>query len=792
MIVSYKWLKELTGLEWSAQEMGERLTMCGTACEKIEAADRFMDRIVIGKVTDLKAVEGATKIKLASVKLGKTTQDVICGAPNVAVGQTVPVALEGARLDGDIVIKKVKIRGVESSAMICSERELGISDDHSGIMVLDDDLEPGAPFAKQLGFDDFILSFELTPNRADSMSAIGIARDLAALAGVKLNRPPVELSESGEEASSVAAVAIDDPVGCPRYAARIIKNVKIGPSPWWLKRRLLMSGVRPISNIVDITNLVMLETGHPLHAFDLERFGSREVVVRRARNKEKFVTLDGNEHELSPEVLLITNGKTGVAAGGIMGGLDSEIEHDTSNILLEAAYFNPAVIRRGRKELGLVTESSARFEKGADPNGIPFAIDRAAALMQQLAGGEVLRGIIDCYPERIKPRKVILRPERCRYVLGADFSNDTMKDVLTGLEFEVSGDDPLEVLVPTFRPDIEREIDLIEEVARIGGYDKIPDATENIGPLLTAVQYEDRFNQQAKRILTGAGFDEMVHHGLVDGRLTSRLYPDSPQVKIINPVSEDLNAMRISLLQTTMNTIGHNIAHRNLDLCLFEIGKVYLPAGDECVEERRLGLAVTGETVHTWRDQPRPYDFYDIAGVLTELNEHFRWGAVQYIPAPHPLFDETVCFEVVCGGRAVGWAGRINAAVANRFDIKQDIHYAEINLEALMVPGQSMSEFRPLPVYPAAPRDIAIVVDDDVKAGDLVEAVKVTAGELAESVHIFDLYRGKQIESGRKSIAISINYRSREGSLSSEQVDQKQQAVVEVLKRDFKAQIRDN
>jgi len=341
MKISYNWLRELTGLDWSPEEMGDRLTLCGTACEHIESSARYMDRVIVAEVSELHPVPDADKIQRTVVDTGLEHLDVICGAPNVAVGQKVPLALVGACLAGDIKITKAKIRGVESYGMICSERELGLSDDHSGILVLDPEAPAGKPLTEYLDFDDYILTFELTPNRPDSMSVIGIARDLAALASVKVTRPTVDLSESAELASDVISVSIDDPVACPRYAARVIRNVKVAPSPWWIKKKLWTAGLRPISNVVDITNLVMLECGHPLHAFDLDRFGSDRVVVRPARDKEKFVTLDGNEHELTENVLLITNGITGVAAAGVMGGMNSEVEDDTTNVLLEAAYFDP-------------------------------------------------------------------------------------------------------------------------------------------------------------------------------------------------------------------------------------------------------------------------------------------------------------------------------------------------------------------------------------------------------------------------------------------------------------------
>ncbi len=793
MKISYKWLKELTGLNWPVEETAHRLKMCGTACEQIEPTARYMDRVVVGEVTALKPIKGATQIQLARVNIGSETLDSVCGAPNVAVGHKVPVALIGARLADDFEMKKVKIRGVESTAMICSERELGISDDHSGIMVLEQTAPVGIPLAEYLDYDDYILTFELTPNRADSLSAIGIARDLAALASTKLLKPAFNLKETSEKASQYVKVTVDDTHGCPRYAARVIRNVKMAPSPWWIKKKLLMSGIRPISNVVDVTNLVMLETGHPLHAFDLDRFGSNEVVVRKAHERETFTTLDGNKHELTPDVLLITNGKVPVAAGGVMGGLDSEVEVDTSNILLEAAYFNPSVIRRSRKTLDIISESSTRFEKGADPNGIPYAIDRAAYLFQQVCGGEVLAGIVDCYPQKIEPVKISFRPQRCNYVLGSDIPADRMKEILTNLDFTVDGTEQFEVTVPTFRPDIEREIDLIEEIARIEGYDSIPDAVTNIGPLFTPTHVEDVFEDEVRRILTAAGFDEMLSHGLADSRLAILINPDLTQLRLINPGSADLGVMQNSLVPTALTVISHNIAHRNLDLCLFEIGKVYFPPDNKghWREDKRILLAVTGATPHGWREQPRPFDFYDLTGAIERLGEHFHWPVLRFELANVSFLDENISVRIMQDKQPVGVIGKVSAAVLSELDIKQPVYLAELEAERLLSIGRPVAEFAPLPLYPAAPRDLAIIVSQKVCAGDLVNTIKETAGKPAESVQLFDLYTGKQIEEGKKSIAVSITYRSDTGSLSSEEVDALQQKVIDMLKREFDAEIRD-
>jgi phenylalanyl-tRNA synthetase beta chain len=793
MQVSYLWLKELTGLDWSAEEMADRLTLCGIANEEIISTARYLDNVVVGLVEEVHPVEGASKIQRTVVNVGKEKLQVICGAPNVAVGQKVPVALIGAKVAGGMEIKQAKIRGVESFGMICAEDELGISNDHAGIMVLDPNAPIGVPLKEFLDYDDYVLGFELTPNRGDAWSAFGIARDLAALGGVKLRRPEIKLKEIAEKASSVVKVVSEDLVGCPRYAARVIRNVKIGPSPWWIKKKLLTAGIRPISNVVDISNLVMIECGNPLHAFDLDQFGSREVVVRRAKDKEKFTTLDGQERTLSSQVLMITNGKNAVAVAGIMGGLHSEVTDKTTNLLLEAAYFSPVVIRKGRKELGMVTDASARFERGVDPNNVQYAIDRAAQLFQEVCGGEVLSGTVDFYPEKIVPKKISLRPLRCCQVMGKEMSATRMRDILTGLEFQATGENPIEVTVPTFRSDIGREIDLVEEVARIEGWGNIPDTVENKGPLYSPENPEDKYENEIRRLLTGIGFDEILGHGLADGRLAEQLNPGLPQVKVTNPVSDDLSIMRNTLLPSALGIASHNLSHRNTDLRLFELGRAYFPPFKkyDWREEERLSLSVSGNVPANWRDKTRPIDFYDLKAAIERLAAHFHWGALRFQPIATSYLESDESFEILADGKRIGIAGKLTDALAKKFDIRQDFYYGEFWLAEMMAISRSLGRFSPLPVYPAAPRDLAIVVSRAIRVGDMVERIKTVAGPIAELVTVFDMYAGKQIEAGKKSVGVSIVYRSGERSLSSEEVDKTQQAIIAALKDEFKADIRE-
>lgn len=793
MKVSYQWLRELTAVDWPVEEVAGRLTLCGITCESIEATDRYFNQVVVGEVTDLKPIKGADKIRLATVNTGRESHELVCGAPNVAVGQKVPVALLGAKLAGDIEIKRVKIRGVESCGMICSQRELAISDDHTGIMVLDQDAPLGVPLVEYLEFRDYILDFELTPNRADAMSAIGIARDLAALAGTTVKYPTHNLRPISTRVVDVFEATSDDPDACPRFTARIIRNVKIGPSPWWLQKRLLAVGMRPISNVVDVTNLIMLETGNPIHAFDLDRFGSNQVVVRRAHEGERLVTLDGNEHTLTSAVLLITNGREAKAAAGVMGGFDAEVKDDTHNLLLEVACFSPRVIRGSRKHLGIISEASSRFERGVDPNNVPVASARAAFLFQELCGGEVLDGMVDFYPAPIESKTITLRPERCNAILGTKIPDARMTEILELLELGVKGSNPIQVTVPTFRPDITREIDLIEEIARIEGYDTIPDAVENIGPLFAPLNPDEEFQDEIRTVLTGAGFDETMGHGLADSVVAEAFNPDLPQLRILNPVSADLDIMRNDLVLTALGSIGHNLAHRNVDLRLFEIGRAYFPPeakGNWC-EEDRLLLAVTGNRFGTWRDKSRPADFYDLTAGLEALTKHFHWPKLAFGVCDQPYLDPDQSFSLLLDGKSVGSIGVVKPELAKRFEIKQPVFIMQLTLEPLYKLSRELTSFAPLPVYPAATRDLAVVVGESIRADELVAAIRAEAGDLAESVEVFDVYSGKQIGEGLKSIAIAMVLRTSDRSLSNVEVDQLQDRIVTRLKQNFKAEIRD-
>lgn len=786
------WLKELSGLDWSPDEMAQKLTQSGSAAVVEKLSPDHFKNVVIGQVIKLERHPNADKLKVAEVDTGDAVHTVICGAPNCEKGQKVVVALPGARLRGEFQVSEINMRGVKSAGMICAEDELGLSDDHSGIIVLEDDAPPGRPVYEYLGLDDAVLDFEITPNRPDCLCAVGIARELAVLAHKDFKFESAFPPEIEEKASDLVSVAIDDPAACPRYAARVIKNIKIGPSPWWLRKRLTACGVRPINNIVDITNYVMLETNHPLHAFDYDRFGSKEIIVRRAGEDEKFTTLDGQEHTLDNAVLLITNGRKGVAAAGVMGGLESEVTDTTTTVLLEAACFSPSVIRKSARKLGTASESSYRFERGVDPDGVVKAAERAAALIAELAGGRVLSGVVDNYAGKIEPVRIELRPERVKKLLGLDIQVSFMEATLRGLGLDVESGSILKITVPTFRPDITREIDLIEEIARIYGLDNIPVTRRNAGPLFTPTHRRDTIKDEIRNIVTGLGFEETLGSGLAHPDRMIKIDNTIEPVRILNPLSDEFAVMRSRMLYSLLLSAGNNIRHRNMDVKIFEIGRVYLKENSGYGEPEYFGCLVTGrrEDVY-WKAKREESDLFEIKGAVAALTDSLGLGAISLEPAAGPGYDPDQSYEIIAGDGTLGQIGCVDRNVCRMFDIKQDCFAAELKLDMLIKLHRGILPFRPLPKYPASGRDIAVVVDNDVPAAKLLEEITATGGELVESVEIFDLFAGDPVPEGKKSLAFSVSYRSADKTLEDVEVDRVHNRIVAHLKEKYKARLRE-
>jgi phenylalanyl-tRNA synthetase beta chain len=800
MKVSYKWLKELVDFDWSPEELAAKLTDAGVEVETITPIGNGLEKVVVGEIKRIKKHPQADHLSVCETEIGSEFLQIVCGAPNVKEKAKVPVALIGARLPMGMEITKTTLRGVDSFGMICSEKELGIGEDQKGVMILDPQLKIGLPISVALDLEDYILDLDLTPNRPDCLSIIGVAREVGALFGSLVKKPQIRFNETDELTKDWVEVNIEDCGACPRYAARVIQQVKIASSPFWLKRKLESVGMRSINNVVDVTNFVMMETGHPLHAFDYDLFtqtpshlgsGQKRVMVRRAKKGEKFITLDQAERTLNNEVLLITDGQKPVAIAGIMGGMESEVSANTKNVLLESAYFDPKVIRRGRIYLGISTEASQRFERGVDPNGVVFAANRACQLLEELAQGKNLKGVIDNYPSPIIPAGVTLRPQRVNRILATNLESKEMVQILKRLELEVKENQDLKVTIPTFRPDLLREIDLIEEVARIYGYDRLEISLRASGNLVTQVSEEDRLITRLKRLLVGEGFFEVLTNNLVDPRILNKLCPDRLSVKLENPLSQEMSALTTSLAYNLLSVISWNKNRKEENLRIFELDKIYIAKENEMPQERLcLGLALSGKRnpIH-WAIKESEVDLYDLTGVLESLLSNL-YLSFRLDPQENALFESDRSFEIKIDNEKVGLGGEVAEEILELFEIKDKVFTAELDFEKLLGCIPKKNAFSPLPKFPPVDRDMAIVVDGDILSEKIRDQIKMVGGDLIEEITLFDVYRGAQIPPKKKSLAYSIRYRSKDKTLTDEEVEKIHRKVVSGLEESFKATLR--
>lgn len=793
MKISGRWLRDYVNIDISYQELADKFTITGTEIGSVISLGSGLSSVVVGKVLTKVKHPQADRLSVCQVDAGDKVFDVICGAPNVAAGQKVPLALVGAILPGGFKIEAREIRGVLSQGMICSEKELNISEEAAGIMVLAEDAPVGKPLGEVLPLEDVILEADLTPNRPDCLSMVGIAREAAIICQTTLRKPSVTVPEGSMAVEELVAVQLEDPEACPRYTARVIKGVKIGPSPFWLSRRLEAVDIRPINNVVDVTNYVMMELGQPLHAFDYDLLFGAQIKVRRAQHGEEFVTLDEKKHQLTPEVLLICDAEKPVAVGGIMGGLDSEVTPDTENILLESAFFEPTVIRRGSKKLNISTESSQRFERGTDPNGVVVALDRAAQLIAELAGGEVARGVVDQYPHPIQPQQIPLRVGRVNEILGTNLTPQEVRAFLKGLEFEVSEKDPFQVKVPTFRPDITREIDLIEEVARLHGYDKIDASVRAGGALRISPEKEQEAIARIKETLVSLGFHEVVTNSLTDPNLLASMGLSQKPRKIRNPLSEDLSVLRPSLIPSLLQVLVHNF-HRNLkDVRIFELGKVFhMPSEeDPFAENWSLCGVLTGKRwPGNWDRQDVEVDYYDLKGLMESLMDKLSIDNFNFLPYDGGVFLSGASALLMLGETRCGSLGQLASEVKSVVDLRREIFLFDLDVTALIQVMTRDHHYVSLPKFPPAERDLAIVVREEVLAGEVERAIRQTGGELVVEVRLFDVYRGKQIASGKKGLAYSLRYQSPHKTLTDSEVDKVQQRITKTLREKFGAVLR--
>jgi len=793
MKICYGWLRELVDFEWDADELAHRLTMSGTECNVTGPLFPDFSGVTVGKIVSSEPIESSDKLSICEVDTGSSAMTSICGASNVRPGLKVAFAGPGTVLPDGTKISVSEKMGHKSEGMICSEAELGLSDDHSGVLELDHTLKVGSNVRDALNLDDWLIEFDLTPNRPDCLSAIGLAREVAVLAGTKVCHPDVEIKEISDSAADAVEIDIEDPDLCPRYMGRVIRNVKIGPTPWWMKKYLYSTGVRSINNIVDITNFVLMEYGHPLHAFDFDLFGVPRVLVRSAKAGEKFSTLDDIERTLEDGMIMITDSKKNVALGGVMGGLESEVTDKTTNVLLESAYFNPTSIRRTSRKLGIQSESQTRFEKGVDPECVPKACDRAASLIQEYAEGKVLEGRVDCYPKEIHPVRITLRPTRVNEILDTDLSAPEMIDILSALEFSVQPGKELSVTVPTFRPDVTREIDLVEEVARINGLDKIKASVCAAGSLVTSERIEEKFHRVLRDLLVSQGMVEALTNTMIDPAKDKIVSGLENHTGVINPVSVELSVMRQNFVHSLLHIIAYNLNRKKKDITFFEIGSVFIPKSNESQpdEKTKLALAFCGEEGGLrWDRAPEKYDFFNLKGVLEILADDLGLGSLGLTPKDNRIFENGKSFDVRFGETDCGFCGEISRNALNVYDIEHPVYFAELDLDILLDNFMEERVVQAVPKYPSSIRDIAVVVNDSVFASQLKDVMLEHGEEIIESIELFDVYVGKQVPAGKKSLAFSIEYRSKNKTLTDEEIDQVHNTIVKALREKFGAELR--
>jgi len=802
MIVSYNWLKEFVNFDYTAQELCDRLTMAGLEVDALVEIGGGLDSVVVARLEAVEPHPDADRLTVCRVNSGSESVQVVCGATNHKTGDLVALAQPGSVLPGDFKIKKSKIRGQVSMGMLCSEKELGLAAESPGIMILDASLPLGQPVFEALRIKDYQIEIGLTPNRPDCLSVVGVAREVAAMCGQPLQLQQAGMTDSGPDIDRKTSVTIEDADLCPRYAARMIEGVKIGPSPEWMVRRLKAVGMRSINNVVDVTNYVMMELGHPLHAFDFKLLQEGRIVVKRAEEGVEFTSLDGQSHKLSSEDLMICDGRRPIAMAGVMGGQNSEVQEDTETILLEAAYFKPTAIRRTSKRHTLHTESSHRFERGADIDMIPVALDRAAGLIAELGQGKVVSGVIDNYPQPLATPVLSIDAGKVEALLGIPVDTDTIQTLfeLIGLLVE-AGDtaNSLKVTVPSFRPDIEREVDLIEEVARLYGYDRIPVTM----PLGTVDAYRPPQRQlvqsQLRNTMIATGFSETINYSFIGADAVNKLDIEAAderrtQVEIINPLSEDQAVMRTSLVPSLLETVSRNLAYRSNDLRLFELRPVFLPAAAEqiCREELSLTAVMSGRRQpEGWAQQSEPVDFYDLKGVAEVLLHSLQIAEVDYesTAAEAYLHPGKSC-RLVNNGQILGCLGEVHPQVLKSFDIDQPVYLLEMNVELLIQLAGQHAGFKPLSRFPDVLRDSALLLDAAVPAAKILDIINRNKVKYMEDAVLFDLYTGQGIPEGKKSLAVRIRYRDLEKTLTEEEVSKVHGRLIASLCHQLNAEIR--
>ena len=805
MRISVRWLADYVALP-AVEELAERLTLAGLEVERIESLGEAFAGIVVARVASSSPHPNAEKLSVVQADIGqRSTLQIVCGAKNYQVGDKVPLATVGTRLPNGTEIKRAALRGVESFGMLCSGKELALSEDASGLMILDPSATPGLPLAQVLELDDTVLEIDVTANRPDALCHVGIAREVSALTGKPWKAPAIKLQEGARAAAERIKIRIEDPVRCPRYGARIVEGVSIGPSPSWMANRLKACGVRPINNVVDVTNYVLLEYGQPMHAFDLDQVAGAEIIVRTARPGEKLTTLDGKERVLHPEDLLICDRDKPQVLAGVMGGADSEVGDATKRVLLEAANFQPATIRRSSKRHGLRSESSHRFERGVDINAIPEALDRAASLIAELGRGTVLRGRVDVYPRPTQPTKIELRYGYVGDLLGTQISASESDRILSSLGFVREGSPPGKAaeperatyIVPTFRVDVLLEEDLIEEVARIRGYDSIPNALPRGVAELAPEPRESEAERRVRAALVGAGFNEVINYSFVSPRELAALEAP-PGIALKNPLSVEQSVMRTTLYAGLLQNLSLSLRHQAQTVRLYELGRIYREGQADDVRQpvaseqlRLAGILWGRRDGRAWTAKDAAMDFFDAKGALEAVLHSIGLSDAKFEAGESPSLHPRAAARVLSAkGELWGTVGELHPAVSKRLGIPASVFVFDLDAEKLYAAAELVPSYRPLWKYPPVLRDLAVVVSSELRNDEVRELILEVGRPLVDEAIIFDVYTGKPIPEGKKNLAYAIRYRAEDRTLTDGEVNEAHQRIIEQVNQRLGGSLR--
>ncbi len=803
MKISLNWLKSYVPVQWDVHRLADALTMAGLEVEGLYDRYDYLKTVVVGRVVRMSPHPSAVKLKCCEVDSGNGLIPVVCGAPNVHVGCLSALALPGTILPGGGVIEAGVIRGETSSGMLCSEAELELGPDHSGIMILDAALTPGQSLATALELSDKVMEIGLTPNRADCLSFIGIAREAAAIQNAPLMFPEILLPETGDDIRQTTSVTIQSPDHCPRYSARVVGCITIGPSPFWLRDRLLSVGIRPVNNVVDITNFVMMETGQPLHAFDFDLLAGHRIVVRTAAAGEPFETLDHKTRTLNEDTLMICDGEKPVAVAGVMGGCNSEIGADTRTVLIESACFNPVSIRKTSKFFGLSTDASHRFERGVDPEGTLFALNRAAALMVELCGGICRRGVIDEYPGAADRKPIPLSADAVNRLLGTQLDVRTMDSLLHAIGFDIKplSSDQREVVAPSFRVDVSRPVDLVEEIARLSGYAQIP-TTFPVIPQSIPTGYAHRNRKrQLLELMTGFGFSEVITYSFVHPHASRHLRLKSDDVhmrtlEILNPLTEDQGVMRTSLIPGLLEAVYYNITQQSRNLKLFEVGNIFISNGQDALpdETEMLACVWTGARHDlAWHTSDVACDFYDLKGIVEALLKalHIQPPLFTRITdASRPYLKKGYAAHILCNDRVMGCIGQIHPETLAAFNVKQPVYGVEINVQHLFAEILDVHHnTTAVPKFPSVSRDVTLIISRSIESMQILLAVREMNEPLVEQALLFAIFEGGRLPADKKSVSFRLIYRSSEETLEDTVVNDLHTAISSRLIQRFDASL---